>query len=94
MPVEPMLSPAEVARLAGLSRSAVYRAIERGDLVASRLCGRLRIDRSEFETWKARERVRPNGMARATIEPLTPMPPGGGGTFLDELRSVRGRRTA
>ncbi len=54
-----MLSPAEVARCAGLSRAAVYRAIERGELKASRLCGRLRVEPADFEDWKRRGLVRP-----------------------------------
>ena len=54
-----MLSPAEVARCAGLSRAAVYRAIERGELKASRLCGRLRVEPGDFEEWKRRGLVRP-----------------------------------
>src|SRR4051812_6299178 len=37
------LRPAEAAALAGLSTRAIYRAIARGDLPASRLCSRLRI---------------------------------------------------
>ena len=38
-----LLSPEEVAQRCGLSRRAVYRAIERGELRASRLCSRIRI---------------------------------------------------
>jgi excisionase family DNA binding protein len=38
-----LLSPEPVARRCGLSRRAVYRAIERGELRASRLCSRIRI---------------------------------------------------
>lgn len=52
-----MLSPAQVAGLTNLSRAAVYRAIERGELQASRLCGRLRVDSAELEAWKARSAV-------------------------------------
>jgi excisionase family DNA binding protein len=85
-----MLSPAEVARLAGLSRSAVYRAIERGEVVASRLCGRLRVDRGEFEIWKARQRVRPRQPASPMLRPLGPVPPEGSGTFLNQLRKRTG----
>jgi excisionase family DNA binding protein len=42
------LRPAEAADLAGLSTRAIYRAIERGDLRAARLCSRLRIAREDF----------------------------------------------
>ena len=87
-----MLSPAEVARCAGLSRAAVYRAIERGELKASRLCGRLRVEPGDFEEWKRRGLVRP-------LAPSTPMIGGHAyGSrrddrgFLSELRERREQR--
>ena len=87
-----MLSPAEVARCAGLSRAAVYRAIERGELKASRLCGRLRVEPTEFEDWKRRGLVRPTA-------PATPMVGGRASKsrvadrgFLSELRERQERR--
>src|SRR5437764_11876720 len=46
-----LLSPEQVARICGLSRRAVYRAIARGDLVAARLCNRLRIRREDLDRW-------------------------------------------
>jgi excisionase family DNA binding protein len=46
-----LLTPEDVARRTGLSRRAVYRAIERGDLQASRLCSRLRIREADYEAW-------------------------------------------
>ena len=48
---ESLMSPEEVARWCGLSRRAVYRAIERGELCASRLCHRLRVRPSDVEAW-------------------------------------------
>lgn len=45
------LSPEDVAEQCGLSRRAVYRAVERGELPASRLCSRLRIRSEDFESW-------------------------------------------
>jgi excisionase family DNA binding protein len=53
-----LLRPVEAAELAGLSTRAIYRAIERGDLRASRLCSRLRIAREDFDDWVARSAVR------------------------------------
>lgn len=47
---ERLLSPEEVARMCGLSRRAVYRAIAR-ELHAARLCSRLRIRPAELEKW-------------------------------------------
>ena len=49
--VEALLSPQDVARRCGLSRKAVYRAIERGELRASRLCSRLRIRPDDVDAW-------------------------------------------
>lgn len=56
---EPMfLRPAEAAKLAGLSTRAIYRAIQRGELRAVRLCSRLRIPRDGFDEWIAGATVR------------------------------------
>jgi excisionase family DNA binding protein len=56
---EPMfLRPAEAAALAGLSTRAIYRAIQRGELRAVRLCSRLRIPHDAFDDWIARAAVR------------------------------------
>lgn len=52
------LRPAEAAALAGLSTRAIYRAIERGELRAARLCSRLRISREAFDEWVAACTVR------------------------------------
>jgi excisionase family DNA binding protein len=46
-----LLSVNEVAAHCGLSCHAIYRAIECGELVASRLRGRLRIEPENLETW-------------------------------------------
>lgn len=46
-----LLSPEQVARRCGLSRKAVYRAIERGELRASRLCSRLRLRSEDVDSW-------------------------------------------
>lgn len=48
---EALLSPEDIARQCGLSRKAVYRAIERGGLAAFRLCSRLRLRPEDFEAW-------------------------------------------
>jgi excisionase family DNA binding protein len=46
-----LLAPDDVAAICGLSRKAVYRAIERGELRASRLCSRLRITPEDVDRW-------------------------------------------
>ena len=62
------LRPVEAAALASLSTKAIYRAIERGELRAVRLCSRLRIPRDAFEAWIASSTVR-------CERPIVPVPP-------------------
>ena len=57
-----LLSVDQVAVVCGLSRRAIYRAIERGELRASRLCGRLRIAPEDLETW-----IRSSVVERASV---------------------------
>ncbi|MGD9571384.1 MAG: helix-turn-helix domain-containing protein [Thermoleophilia bacterium] len=45
------LTVADAARIAGFSRRAVYRSIERGELNASLVCSRLRIHPDDFLVW-------------------------------------------
>ena len=56
---EVLLSPEQVARLCGLSRRAVYRAVARGDLAAARLCNRLRIRPADLDRWISESVERP-----------------------------------
>jgi excisionase family DNA binding protein len=80
-----LLSPEEVARLCGLSRRAVYRAIERGELRASRLCSRLRVHADDLEAWRVANVVAPAPRAPARGRPR---PPAEGG--LRRLLAVTG----
>ena len=64
-----MLSPEDVARLCGLSRRAVYRAISRGELRAARLCSPLRVDPGELERWKSAHTLAPPLPAPAPVRP-------------------------
>ena len=52
-------SPKEIAQLCGLSTRAIYRAIARGELRATRLCGRLRCHSADVEHWIDGNRVEP-----------------------------------
>ena len=52
-------TPEQVAQRTGLSRKAIYRAIERGELTAYRLCGRLRIHLDDEQQWIEHNRVKP-----------------------------------
>ena len=65
---DPLLAPEDVAHRCGLSRRAVYRAIERGELRASRLCSRLRIRPEDVDAWIATNHVDP-------AERVRPPPP-------------------
>ncbi len=91
-PATRMLTPAQVGRLTNLSRAAVYRAIERGELRASRLCGRLRVDPEELEAWKHRNLVTTSkGSAPAPL--LTGRTTGpSSSSFLDDLERMGPRR--
>ncbi|HEV2785760.1 MAG TPA: helix-turn-helix domain-containing protein [Solirubrobacteraceae bacterium] len=73
-PDAPLLRVSEAAELAGLSTRAIYRAIERGELRAARLCSRLRIPRAAFDEWIERNTVRP--AEPAAPAPSPPMPAG------------------
>ena len=57
--VDALLSPEEVARRCGLSRRAVYRAIDRGELRASRLCSRIRIRAADVDAWVEENQIEP-----------------------------------
>jgi excisionase family DNA binding protein len=63
-------SPKEIAGLCGLSPRAIYRAISRGELPASRLCGRLRCRTVDVEKWIERNLVEP-------VPTLKQLPPDG-----------------
>ncbi len=69
------LRVSEAAALAGLSTRAIYRAIERGELRAARLCSRLRIPRAAFEEWIEHCAVQP--AERPIAYPPVPSPAAG-----------------
>lgn len=54
-----LLSPSEVAEYCGLNYRTVLRAIEAGELPASRLCSRLRVSRYDMLAWIHAGEVRP-----------------------------------
>ncbi len=79
------LRPSEAAEITGLSTRAIYRAIERGELRAARLCSRLRIPRDAFDEWVARCVVRAPEPP-ATTYPRVPQP------VVGSFRSLLARR--
>ena len=66
-------TPEQVAQRTGLSRKAIYRAIERGELTAYRLCARLRIATTDEQTWIDQNRVSPPAAASPASD-LRPRP--------------------
>jgi excisionase family DNA binding protein len=67
--VDALLSPEEVARQCGLSRRAVYRAIERGELRASRLCSRIRIRTADVDAWVDENQIEPPAERMRPVRP-------------------------
>jgi len=69
-----LLSAEEVATLCGYSRKAIYRAIERGELRATKRCSRWRIRPEDLESWlDAGVRVVENGsQISRQLPPVTP----------------------
>ena len=64
-----LLSPEDVARQCGLSRRAVYRAIERGELRASRLCSRIRIRSADVDAWVDENQIEPPSEQARPVRP-------------------------
>ncbi len=89
-----MLSPAQVAELTGLSRAAIYRAVEEGELRASKLRGRIRVDEAELASWKERTRVSPRPRVPSYEPPTAGRAPPRGSTFHREVRAMRKQRAA
>jgi len=83
------LSPAEAAEQTGLSRTLIYREIERGHLRAYKVGGRLRITPEDLAEWKGRHAVVP----RRKVPTYEPEPRArdlrSSGTFASELRAIR-----
>jgi putative molybdopterin biosynthesis protein len=52
-----LLSPADAARMAQVSRDTIYREIERGELPAHHVGRQLRIDPADFHAYLDRERA-------------------------------------
>ncbi len=90
MSMDVLLSPEDVASQCGLSRKAVYRAIDRGELKAARLCSRLRIRPSDVEAW-----VEANSVARVrnahSLTPSALSAPSGLRRLLEERHGAKGK---
>src|SRR3954454_11643211 len=83
-----LLSVDAVARATGLSRSLVYREIERGNLPAYKVGARIRVEPAAMEAWKDRCQVRPRS-APPVYEPvMRPRRGGRSASFVDELGAI------
>lgn len=97
-----MFTVQEAADLVKLTQWAIYRAIQRGDLVAYKPGGRLRIDEQDLQAWLDATRVRPPtpaspGPARVVPPPELIGPSRHGaaeGTLRARVRAKRRRQSA
>lgn len=88
------LSPRQAARETGLSRTLIYREIERGHLRAYKVGGRLRITREALVEWKRLHAVSPQRNAPAYEPVLGRRAMPSGDSFAAELRAIRAERAA
>lgn len=84
------LSPREAAEQLGVSRTAVYRAIEAGELDAYKFRGRLRIRQAELDAMRERNRVQPKPRGPMYEPRRAPRRRAEAGSFAAELRAIRG----
>lgn len=88
------LSPHQAAQQTGLSRTLIYREIERGHLGAYKVGGRLRITPEALAEWKRHHAVAP----RPPIPSYEPIAAArevrGSDSFASELRTIRAEGAA
>lgn len=83
------LTVRQVAQLTSLSQDAIYRAVERRELDAYRLCDRIRIEPDAYRRWKAARRVKPRRTGSSMLE----VPSERRGSFRSRLGQIeRGER--
>jgi excisionase family DNA binding protein len=92
-PVTQDLSPSQAADQTGLSRTLIYREIERGHLRAYRVGGRLRITPDALAEWKELHAVAPRA-PKPSYEPEAATSRGASkrDSFAAELRAIRNGR--
>lgn len=88
------LCPAQAAQQTGLSRTLIYREIERGHLRAYKVGGRLRITPEALAEWKCRHTVVPQPAIPSYEPTRDPRAVRRGDSFASELRAIRAERTA
>jgi excisionase family DNA binding protein len=87
--VNRLLTPAEVGDRVGLKRDAIYRAIERGDLQATKLCGRLRVRSEWVDEWINDGRAVPPTTREPSTQPRRPRRRLAGDSVRARLREER-----
>ena len=85
------LSPREASQQTGLSRTLIYREVDRGHLRAYKVGGRLRITPEALAEWKRLHSVGVRS-ERPAYEPR--LAGAGDGAFASELRTIREERAA
>lgn len=85
VPDRRLLSVGEVADATGLSPNAVYRAVADGELRASKLRGRLRIQLADLDDWIDSNLVAGRGSREEPPIPARPSGRNGPGRGLREL---------
>jgi excisionase family DNA binding protein len=88
--VEALLRVRDVAGLLQLHQNTIYRLVERGELVPTRVGGSLRFSMRDVEAYAERSRVVPPTRiedARADVR-VIPLPPG---MTLDDINVMTGR---
>lgn len=83
------LSPCEAAQQTGLSRTLIYREIERGNLHAYKVGGRLRITPEALVEWKRVHAVAPRPQAAAYEPARSAQATRSSDTFATDLRTIR-----
>jgi excisionase family DNA binding protein len=80
-----LLTVAQVAEATGLSPKAVYRAVADGELRASKLRGRLRIQLADLDAWIDSNLITSSGSHEEPTPPACPPGRNGTGRALREL---------
>jgi excisionase family DNA binding protein len=89
-PERRLLTVSDVAEATGLSSNAVYRAIAAGELRASKLRGRLRVQLADLDAWIDSNVVCARGGDDWSPEPTVLLGSGRGGRGLRELLEADG----
>ena len=87
------LSPHQAAQQTGLSRTLIYREIERGHLRAYKVGGRLRITPKALAEWKHYHAIVPHPQVPSYEPAPGPREVRGSDSFASELRAIRAERT-